>query len=100
MKRLRTRHFYMTFYSALGLSVLFLGWLLLFGKKMAQAHFMGVSQALLLMLGLAAASFLTFCFAPYFRGDKRWYSVSTVLTLAFRVGSAMLWSMSGTAVMV
>ena len=100
MKKLRTRHFYMTLYIALGFSVLFLGWLLVFGEKMAQAHFEGVSQALLLLFGLAAASFLVFCFAPYFRGDRRWYSISTVLTLAFCVGSAMLWSMSGTAVMV
>ena len=100
MKKLRTRHFYITLWSSLGLSGLFLGWFLLFGEKMAQTHFKGMSDALMVLFGLAAASFLTFCFAPYFRGDRRWYSVSTVLTAAFCIGSAMLWSMSGTAVMV
>ncbi len=100
MKKLRTRHFHMALYASTLLSGLFLGWFLLFGEKLAQTHFQGLSDALLVLFALAAASFLVFCFVPYFRGDHRWYSVSTILTLAFCIGSAMLWNMSGTAVMI
>ena len=98
MKKLRTRHFHITLCASLGLSASFLGWFLLFGKKLAITDFAGLSGALLGLFGMAAASFLIFCFVPYFHGDRRWYSVSTILTLAFCIGSAMLWQMSGTAV--
>lgn len=100
MKKLRTHHFHITLSVAFILSGMFLGWFLLFGEKLAQTHFKNLSEALLAMFGLAAASFLVFCFAPYFRGDRRWYSVSTIFTLAFCIGSAMLWQMSGTVVAV
>lgn len=98
MKKLRTRHFYITLYSTLALSGLFLGWFLLFGKRLATTNLSGMSDALIVLFGLAAISFLIFCFVPYFRGDRRWYSVSTIWALAFCIGSAMLWNMSGTAV--
>ncbi len=100
MKKLRTRHFHIALAASTLLSGLFLGWFTLFGKKLVSTHFQGLSDALLVLFGLAAASFLTFCFVPYFRGDRRWYSVSTVLTIAFCIGSAMLWNMSGTAVIL
>jgi len=96
MKKLRTRQFYITLYFSLAFSVLFLVCFVLIGNKIAETHFAGMSEALLGLFGLAAASFLVFCFVPYFRGDNRWYSVSTILTLAFCVGSALLWQMSGT----
>ena len=98
MKKLRTRHFYITLYSSLALSGLFLGWFLLFGKQLTATNTVGMSDALMVLFALAAASFLVFCFVPYFHGDRRWYSISTVWALAFCIGSAMLWSMSGTAV--
>ena len=68
----------------------------LIGRKMAVTNFTGMSEALLFLFGMATASFLVFCFVPYFRGDHRWYSVSSILTLAFGIGSAVLWQMSGT----
>lgn len=98
MKKLRTRHFYITLYSSLALSGLFLGWFLLFGKELAITNTVGMSDALMVLFALAAVSFLTFCFVPYFHGDRRWYSISTVWAFAFCIGSAMLWRMSGTAV--
>ena len=98
MKKLRTRHFYITLYASLALSGLFLGWFLLFGKQFATTNTLGMSDVLMVLFGLAAASFLIFCFVPYFRGDRRWYSVSTVWALAFCIGSAMLWRMSEMAV--
>ncbi len=100
MKKLRTRHFHIALYASALLSGLFLGWFLLFGKKLVHTHFQGLSDALLVLFGMAAASFLVFCFVPYFHGDRRWYSVTTILTLAFCIGSAMLWNMSGTAVVI
>lgn len=98
MKKLRTRHFYITLYSSLALSGLFLGWFLLFGKHLAATNLSGMSDALMVLFGFAALSFLIFCFVPYFHGDRRWYSVSTIWTLAFCIGSAILWNLSGTAV--
>ena len=71
---------------------------MLFGKQLAETHFMGMSEVMLSVFALAAASFLIFCFVPYFQGDRRWYSISTILTLSFCIGSAMLWQFSGTAV--
>ena len=96
MKKLRTRHFHIALCTSLSFSALFLMCFALIGKTMAETHFVGMSEALLWLFGMAAASFLVFCFVPYFRGDNRWYSVSTILTLAFCIGSAILWQMSGT----
>ena len=96
MKKLRTRHFYIALYTSLAFSVVFLGCFVLLCGRLAQTHFTDLGGVLLWVLGMAAASFLVFCFVPYFQGDNRWYSVSTILTLAFCIGSAMLWQMSGT----
>ena len=95
MKTLRTRHFHIALYSSLSFSALFLMCFALIGRRMAVTNFTGMSEALLCLFGMAAASFLVFCFVPYFRGDNRWYSVSSILTLAFCIGSAVLWQMSG-----
>ena len=96
MKKLRTRHFHIALCTSLSFSAVFLMCFALIGKKMAETHFVGMSEALLWLFGMAAASFLVFCFVPYFHGDNRWYSVSTIFTLAFCIGSAILWQMSGT----
>ena len=98
MKRLRTRHFYIALYSALGFSAIFLGWFALFGRRLALTHFDGIMDIVLAVFVLAAASFLAFCFVPYFRGDRRWYSISALLTVVFLTGAAMLWQVPGTAV--
>ena len=52
-------------------------------------------NCIFIVFGLAAASFLLFSFVPYFRGDKRWYSISALLTLAFFVGTAIIWKLPG-----
>ena len=100
MKKLRTRYFQITLLIALGFSALFLGWMLLFGKRLALTHFDGIADAVFGVFGLATASFLAFCFIPYFRGDRRWYSISALFTLVFCLGSAMMWQITGTAVVL
>lgn len=91
MKAIRTRHFKISLYTALSASALFLLWFAAFGMKLAQTHFQGVSDCVFAVLVLAALSFLAFCFIPYFRGDRRWYSISALLTVVFLIGAAMLW---------
>ncbi len=100
MKKLRTRYFQIAFFGVLAASVIFLGWIFLFGKKLALTHFSGIADAVFVVFALAMASFLAFCFIPYFRGDRRWYSISALLTLVFCVGTAMVWqATTGMAVM-
>ena len=98
MKRLRTRHFRIALCSVLGFSAIFLGWFALFGRKLALTHFDGIMDVVLAVFVLAAASFLAFCYVPYFRGDRRWYTISALLTVVFFVGAAMLWQVPGTVV--
>lgn len=100
MKGLRTKYFRIAFGAASGFSALFLGWFVLFGRKLAVTHFQGITDAVFAVLAMAAASFLVFCFFPYFRGDRRWYSISALLTVVFLAGAAMLWQIPGTAVTV
>ncbi len=98
MKKLRTRRFYVALYCALGFSALFLAWFALFGAKMAVSHGNGVVDAVFSVFVLAAGSFLAFCFLPYFKGDRRWYSISALLTVVFCIGAAMLFRIPGLAV--
>ena len=92
MKKRRTRHFKFTL-STVGIaSAIFLAWLLLFGRGMAQTHFQGIADTVFAVMALATGSFLVFSFFPYFRGDKRWYSISVLLTIVFFAGTAMLFS--------
>lgn len=100
MKRLRTRRFRMTLGIVSGCSALFLGWVALFGKNLAQTHFRGIADAVFAVLVLAAGSFLAFCFLPYFHGDRRWYSIPALLTVVFLAGVAILWQVPGTVAMV
>ena len=100
MKKLRTRRFWTTLYSAIGFSALFLGWFLLFGQRLAAAHFSSVANAVIAVFALAAGSFFAFCFLPYFQGDRRWFSISALLTVVFCIGSGMLWQTAGTAVIL
>ena len=92
MQQRRTQHFKITFFSVSTASTLFLAWLAMFGMKIAATHFQGVLDAVFAVMMLATASFLAFSFLPYFHGDRRWYSISALLTAVFFAGAVMLWS--------
>ena len=92
MQQRRTQHFKITFLSAFTASIAFLAWLGLFGTKLAATHFQSVLDAIFAVMMLATVSFLAFSFLPYFHGDKRWYSISALLTAVFFAGAVMLWS--------
>lgn len=91
MKRIRTKRFLRSLCVSLGLSACFLAWLLLFGKEAAKDCFEGVALCLFGMISLAMISFVAFCFVPYFRGDKRWFAIPSLLTVVFFIGTALLW---------
>lgn len=92
MQKIRTRYFQYTLRTALVLSGLFLIWLAAFGRGLAVEYFKGVTDAVFAVLLLAVSSFFAFSFFPFFKGDKRWFSISALLTLVFFVGASMLWS--------
>ena len=91
MQKRRTHHFKVTLAVAFGLSSITLLLLGLFAEKLSAGAFGVVTDCIFVLLGLAAASFLAFSFFPYFRGDKRWFSISALLTVAFFIGTAILW---------
>ncbi len=98
MKKIRTKRFRLTLGIVLSASALFLLWFLLFGRDLAVSHFDGMAGAAFLPLALASVSFLLFNFAPYFRRERRWYSISGVLLLVFFAGTVILWQVPPTAV--
>ncbi|MBE6589212.1 MAG: hypothetical protein E7643_03455 [Ruminococcaceae bacterium] len=91
MKKIRTRQFLRALYTSLGFSALFLLWMLLFGKDLAVNYFHSVTGCVFAVLGMAVLTFVCFCFFPYFRGDRRWFVIPSLLTLVFFVGTALLW---------
>ena len=91
MQKRRTQHFKVTLYTVLCASVTFLAALLLFGESLLATHFSVVNDCVFGVMALAVVSFLTFSFLPYFNGDKRWYSISALLTVVFFVGTVVLW---------
>ncbi|MBQ8431811.1 MAG: hypothetical protein IJX28_02900 [Clostridia bacterium] len=91
MQKIRTRHFFKTLRISAGISALFLVWIALFGKGLAQQHFQVLTDAVFAVMLLAAGSFLLFSFFPYFKGDRRWYSISALLTVTFLIGTRLLW---------
>lgn len=91
MKKIRTKRFLCSLYAAIGLSVLFLGWLLLFGRELAAEYFDGVTGCLFAVMALATLCFVVFCFVPYFHGDRRWFAIPSLLTVVFFIGTAVLW---------
>lgn len=93
MQKRRTHHFKVTLMISLGLSGLLLAVLTIFGNYLGTASFGTVVSCIFAILALATASFLVFSFFPYFRGDKRWYSISALYTLTFFIGSAILWAL-------
>ena len=100
MQKRRTHHFKITLYTVLGASALFLTCLLLFGKGLVATQFSLVNDCVFSVMTLAVGSFLAFSFVPYFHGDKRWYSISALLTAVFFVGTVVLWQapITGTVV--
>ena len=91
MKIIRTRQFFKTLYTSMGIGGAFLLFLLIFGRSIAASNFDVLLGGVFSVLGLAALSFLTFCFLPYFHGDRRWFAIPTLLTAVFMAGTAMLW---------
>ena len=92
MKKRRTHQFKITFWSVGAASATFLLWIALFGKTLAQTSFRSVADAVFTVMALAVGSFLAFSFLPYFHGEKRWYSISALLTIVFFVGAGVLFS--------
>ncbi len=91
MKKIRTRQFLKALYTALGVSLAFLLWMLLFGKDLAVNYFNSVTACVFAFLAMAVLTFVCFCFLPYFRGDKRWFAIPSLLTVVFFMGTALLW---------
>lgn len=91
MKKIKTRQFFKTLYTVLGVGAAFLLWMAVFGCRLAVDHFNGVTIGVFAFLAVAAISFLAFAFLPYFHGDKRWYAIPSLLTVVFFTGTAMLW---------
>ena len=70
MKKRKTRQFKRTLLAVSAASALFLLWFAVFGKGLAVSHFQGVLDAILVVMALAAGSFLAFSFLPYFHGGQ------------------------------
>lgn len=93
MKKIKTRQFYKTLYTSMGISAAFLLFVLIFGRSIAAQNFDVLIGCVFAVLGLAALSFLAFCFLPYFQGDRRWFAIPSLLTVAFMAGTALLWQL-------
>lgn len=91
MKKIKTRQFLKALYVSLGFCAAFLLWMMIFGKGIATQYFDGVTYFVFSILAIALLSFVVFCFVPYFRGDKRWLAIPSILTVAFVMGTAILW---------
>ena len=52
------------------------------------------------VMALATVSFLLFSFLPYFHGDKRWYTISALLTAVFFISAVMVWQVSPTGAVI
>ncbi|MBQ2735564.1 MAG: hypothetical protein IJF33_06995 [Clostridia bacterium] len=92
MKIIRTKKFYLSLKIVSGFSVAFLMWMLLLGKKLAASHFDNVTASVFAVLAIAAVCFLAFSFLPYFKGDKRWFSIPAILTGVFFVSLVIIWN--------
>lgn len=91
MKKIRTKQFYKTLYTSMGIGAAFLLFMLIFGRSIAAQNCDVLIGCAFAILGLAAISFLAFCFLPYFQGDRRWFAIPSLLTAVFMLGTAMLW---------
>lgn len=93
MQTRKNHYFKITLGASAAFSAVFLAVIALFGRALAASHFQGITDCVFAMMALAAGSFLVFSFLPYFQGEKRWYAVSALLTVAFFAGAVMLWQM-------
>ena len=100
MLQRKTHYFKVTLGAVTGLSALFLIILALFGKALAAAHFQGITDCVFAVMALAVGSFLLFSFLPYFQGEKRWYSISALLTAVFFASAVMLWQATLTGAVI
>ena len=91
MKKIRTRQFFKTLYTSMGIGGAFLLFLLIFGRNIAAQNFDVLTACVFSILGLAALSFLVFSFLPYFHGDRRWFAIPSLFTVVFMLSTAMLW---------
>lgn len=93
MYQLKTRRFHIALSAVSVGSVLFLLLFAIFGKALASMSYQSASDCVFGVMVLAVSSFLLFSFSPYFKGDKRWFLISVLLTVVFFVGAAMLWQL-------
>ncbi|MBR2927008.1 MAG: hypothetical protein IKC31_05485 [Clostridia bacterium] len=93
MKKIRSRRFYKTFFAVACFSALFLGCLYWFSGQLAERYFTLLTYSVFSVMALSTASFLAICFAPYFRGDRRWFAIPALLTVVFFAGVMLLWQL-------
>lgn len=93
MKKIRTKQFFKALYTSMGVGAAFLLFILIFGRSIAAQNFDVLMGCVFAILGIATVCFLVFSFLPYFRGDRRWFAIPTLLTTVFVLGTAMLWQL-------
>ncbi|MBQ7173363.1 MAG: hypothetical protein IJR88_04530 [Clostridia bacterium] len=91
MKRKRTRYFHKSIKIVCAFGAGFLLFLLTAGKEIAKNHFNGMAALTFSLLALSALSLLLFLCVPFFRGDRRWYAIPSVMTFVFFCGASILW---------
>ena len=94
MQKRRTQYFHITLGASGAFSALFLAVIAIFGRTLASTNFNGITDCVFAVMALAAGSFLVFSFLPYFQGDRRWYSISALLTVVFFLSAVLLWQVS------
>ena len=95
MQKRRTHYFHITLGASSAFSTLFLVVIAIFGKALAASHLEGITDCVFAVMAMATGSFLIFSFLPYFHGDRRWYSISALLTTVFFMSAIILWQVSG-----
>lgn len=93
MQKIRTRRFRAALWVVSGFSALWLFVITVFGKQLSPQYFSFLAAVVFVVFALAAASFLAICFAPYFHGDRRWFTIPALLTGLFFVSIVLLWQL-------
>lgn len=91
MKRKRTRYFKLSLKAVSLFGIAFLLFLLTAGKQIALSHFESMAGVTFSILALSLVSLFVFVYLPFFRGDKRWYAISGILSTVFFFGASILW---------
>ena len=100
MQKRRTQYFHITLGASGAFSALFLAVIAIFGRTLASTHFNSIADCVFAVMALAAGSFLAFSFLPYFQGDRRWYSISALLTVVFFLSAVLLWQVSSVGAVI